>query len=232
MKFISLCFFVVIAGLGHASNANNEDFVVGKYKLHFNQDGDVIAPDEYYVFQAIKNEKDGFKKMARQDFQRAASYGNTFGMFYTGLLYLQENDSIKGYAWLSMVDTDRFPFANRVIDLMQKLEVNLTKDEVEKANQFTEELKKYYGVSAGFNRRLKWSKDFKLTGSNIKGYIPNRLSIQTNFSHGTIGKMNANVSTMRLEKNLKQFVFEYEMDYRLTEGEVKMGEMELIEKEK
>lgn len=207
----------------------DEDFIVGNYKLHFSQAGDLIEPDEYYIFQAVKNEKDGFKKSARKYFQRAASYGNTFGIFYTGLLYLQEDEVVKGYAWLTLVDTKRFPFASRVKSLRSKLEAQLNSQELEQSKVFAEKLNHFYGATAGFNRRLHWSRNFKLTGSNIKGYVPHKLSIQTDFSHGVISPMNVNVSTARIEKSIKQFVYEYEMDYRITNGEVNMGELELVD---
>ena len=103
MNKIIIIVLLCVSNQLYAIKVSSGDTVVGDYGLHFSQQGRVIAPDEYYIFHAVKNEKEGYKKIARKHFQKAASYGNTFGIFYTGLLYLQEDENLKvmlGFHWL------------------------------------------------------------------------------------------------------------------------------------
>lgn len=207
----------------------NDTFPVGNYSLHFNQGGEVIKPDEYYVYKAVHDNEDGFKKSAIKNFQKAASYGNTFAVYYTGLLFLQEEDIINGYAWLSMVETRGFPHSDNTLDLLNKLKSQLKPEELKAANIRLAELNKVYGATPAFARRKAWSKDFKLTGSHLKGYVPHRLQIQTDWSHGKITRMSANVVPIHIEIAIRSFIYEYELDYRITYGDVKLGEFEVIE---
>lgn len=230
MKKYIIIIFLFNSGLGFSAQLTPDDYVVGTYTLHFNQQGEVIEPDEYYFFHGVNDEADGFKNSARKQFQRAASYGNTFGFYYTGLLYLQEAQNIKGYAWLSMVDTQNFPYAANVKDLLFKLESGFDQNAMQQAKDYITALDEYYGVEATFQRRLKWSKNFKLTGSHIKGHIPNSLSIQTDWTTSdSISKFNTNLSAKVIENSIKSFVYEYDMDFRIREGNVNVKDIELIE---
>ena len=211
-------------------------FPVGDYSLHFNQAGEVIKPDEYYVYKAAHDNEDGFKDSAIKNFQKAASYGNTFAVYYTGLLYLQKDDFVNGYAWLSMVETKGFPHADNTLDLLHKLKNQLKPAELEAAMTLQQDLEAVYGAKPAFDRRLAWSRNFKLTGTSIKGHVPNRLKIQTDLSHdkniivnGTANAMGANVNGVHIRKALKSFVYEYELDYRISHGEVKLGDFKVIE---
>ena len=211
----------------HAVNDNN--FPVGNYKLHLNQQGEVIKPDEYYVYKAIQDNANGFKKSAIKNFKKAASYGNTLATYYTGLLYLQQKDYINGYAWLSMIDNKDFPHADNVMDISNKIENSLGQEEMTAAKILRQQLIDIYGVEPTFARRLSWSKNFKLTGTNIKGHIPHRLSIITNFSMGQVSDMDANVKPVHLQRAIKNFVYEYDLDYRLKQGNVNLLDFEVLE---
>lgn len=217
-----------------AKTANG--FPVGNYSLHFNKAGDIIQPDEYYVYKAVHDNQDGFKQSALKNFQKAASYGNTFAVYYTGLLYLQVEDYVSGYAWLSMVETKGFPHADNTLDLLHKLKNQLSSENIESAKMLRDELEEVYGAEHAFERRLAWSRDFKLTGTHIRGHVPNRLKIQTDLSHkaevivnGTANAMGANVTGNRVRKAINSFVYEYELDYRITHGNVKLGDFDIIE---
>lgn len=226
--FVVILFCSVVS----SSLAKTENgFPVGDYSLHFNQAGEVIKPDEYYVYKAVHDNEDGFKNSALKNFQKAASYGNTFALYYTGLLYLQEEEYVKGYAWLKMVETNNFPHADNTLDLLNKLNKQLNAEDIKSANSLLTELSKVYGAQPAFARRKAWSKNFKLTGSNIKGYVPHRLQIQTDLSHGKITRMNTNVSPVHIERAIKTFVFEYELDYRISNGDVKLSDFEILEED-
>ncbi len=210
---------------------DNKIFPVGKYSLHFTQNGEVIKPDGHYVNLAVHDVLDGFKKSAIKNFQKAASYGNTYATYYASLLYLQEEDYVNGYAWLSMVETKSFPEADNVLDLLDKLENSLSSDDMSRVNDLKVELKEVYGAEAAYSRRMAWSKNFKMAGTHLKGNIPQGIRIQTDLSHGTINRGTANITPIVIERAIKTFVYEYEFDYRIKEGDVIMGEIELLDDE-
>ncbi len=228
MKYVLIVFLTLAVDATHATTNSNPDFVYGRYGLHFNEDGRVIKPDEYYFHLAAEAEMDGLKVAARKNFQRVASYGNTYGFYYTALLYMQSNDYVKGHAWLSFIKSKQFEFYPKVTRLKAKLEKVLSTEQLQSAQQFKAKLDEVYGVQATFDRRKKWSKSFKLGGTHIRGHVPNFLSIQTRFVGDQVNtRGSGDVSAIQLRKTIRGFVYEYDMDLRIEAGEVILNDLEL-----
>ena len=207
-----------------------EDFIVGKFGLYFYKSGEMIKPDEYYFFEAIENTEKGLKESALKNFRKAASYGNTFGTYYTGLMYLQDENRMKGYAWLTMANVKGFIFKDKIDELLWKLDNQMSEGELNQAKQYNEELNSVYGVKATFERRLKWSRNFRLAGTRIKGHVPTGIQVQTDhFDQSKGGLINPKVTSLYMKKQIKEFVYEYPMDYRLEHGNVILNEFKLIE---
>ncbi len=225
---------VLCCQVSHAKTKGN-DFVVGKYGLHFDMDGKIIKPDEYYLVRASENINKGFNESALKNFRKAASYGNTLGAYYSGLLYLQDNDAIRGYAWLNIANAKGFEFKDKITDLLWKLEQQMSDMELGNAKGFLQKLDKVYGVEPTLKRRLKWTRGFKLTGSNVSGNVTRGTKIRTDMSAGSGGlvnfhettKTNTLIDNMNKKEELSSFVYHYKNDFRLTEGEVNVRDIEL-----
>lgn len=236
MRYTIIIILLTIFNQNSQANTKTNDFVVGKFGLHYNKAGEIIKPDEYYFFQAMENTEDGYQESALKNFRKAASYGNTFGTYYTGLLYLQDDDQIKGHAWLTMANTKGFVFKDKISDLLTKLDHQMSHGELDEAKKFHNALKEVYGVEASLKRRLKWSRNFKITGTNISGNLPNFTKVITDLSPGYRGRIalnntsrtNAFIDVQSMKKQFNSFVYEYKNDYRLIEGEVQIGDFELI----
>ena len=207
----------------------NKDIVVGNFGLHFDELGNIIKPDEFYFFEAMENSKKGYRESALKNFRKSASYGNTFGAYYTGLMYLQDGDQVKGLAWLSISNNKGFIFKDKVESLLEKLKHAMNESELNEAHDFNQQLDDIYGVEATFNRRIKWSRNFRLAGTKIKGYVPRGIKIQTDLSSNSEvgGSPNSFINDISMKKQLHDFVYEYNMDYRLVDGEVNVLDVEL-----
>ena len=221
-KFILISAFLLSFSV---HSKNDDEISVGNYGLHFNELGEVVKPDEYYTYLGAKDHYDGLNKSAINNFKRAASYGNTFAMHFVGLLYLQENDNVRGYAWLSLVPTNKGPHAEKTSALLDKLNQTLSPDELSQAEELKAKLLETYDVANTFERRLAWSKDFKLTGTHLKGRVPDHLRIVTTQFGG------GNASSETLKKSLNNFVYEYKLDFRLQDGLVEQGEIKIQDTE-
>ena len=227
-------FFLAFLLAFSVHSKNDDEISVGSYGLHFNELGEVVNPDEYYTYLGAKDHYDGLNKSAINNFKRAASYGNTFAMHFVGLLYLQENDNVRGYAWLSLVPTNKGPYAEKTSALLDKLNQTLSPDELSRAEELKAKLLETYDVANTFERRLAWSKDFKLTGTHLKGRVPNHLAIITTpqIGYGNVGNMTvSNASSETLKKSLRNFVYEYKLDFRLQDGLVEQGEIKIQDTE-
>jgi hypothetical protein len=63
-----------------------------EYGLHFDDSGNIIKPDHYYLAKGIKDDKDGFKKSAIKHFKQAAEFGNQYAMSLIALYHMQDKD--------------------------------------------------------------------------------------------------------------------------------------------
>lgn len=189
-----------------------------KFGLHFDEKGRIIRPDEVFLGRGLSDEKAGFKDQAMKNFKESATYGNAYAKYFLGLLYLQKNDYLNGFAWLSLLDGE-FKGADKVNSLLPRVKANLSEEQLKRADSMIEELKETYGEYAGLMKREKWRKSHKYTGTHIKGHIPPFLTID-------VGN-GVTVSGQNIRKQIETFVYEYEYQFRL--GEVNLKETEFID---
>lgn len=180
--------------------------------LKFDDGGNMVGPDDYLVHQALIDDADGHKNDAMWRLQEAAEYGNKHGQYYAGLLYLQKDDYINGYAWLKLAGDE---FMNTPA-LLPAIEATLAdRQQQQQAHKALNVLKEKINFDTTLNKRLNWFKRIKFGGSKIGGYIP--ITWKTLLNDGVI------VEGPELRQHMKSYLF----DYRYQRGDVRLKELEL-----
>jgi len=187
--------------------------------LHFDNTGKIIAPDQEYMWQGYKDEKDGFRDSALKNFKKAAEFGNYHAMSLVGLYMLHDKDYTMAHAWLNLINLDKFPNREYMNDIIKGLENLMTSDELQKAKLAKAELLETYGNYPALLRREKWKKSMRFTGTRIKGHIPPHLTFTLN--SGVV------VNGSDAKHQVDNFVYEYEFD--IGQGEVTLDDVEIIE---
>ncbi|WP_395374283.1 hypothetical protein [Marinicella sp. W31] len=185
--------------------------------LYFDEHGELIPPDQILVARALKQDQDGYKDLAMRYLKEAAAFGNDQAKYFTGLLYIQQKDWINGYAWLKLVHSG----TGDIDTLRPKIETLISDDEKQQAELVFQGLKEEYSTIAGFEKRDKWRRSIRPTGSRIGGG-KNFRSVNITTGSGAIVQGN------QLEKMLDTFTY----DYEFNPGQVNIGILELIEEEK
>ncbi|MCF6300415.1 MAG: hypothetical protein L3J52_04780, partial [Proteobacteria bacterium] len=70
-----------------ASSVSAKDF-----GLHFDDSGNIIKPDQEFMWRGMDDEKDGFRNSAFKNFKRAAEFGNYHAMSLVALYLMQDKD--------------------------------------------------------------------------------------------------------------------------------------------
>jgi len=180
--------------------------------LKFDDHGNMIGPDDYLVHQALKDDDDGYKNDAMWRLQEAAEYGNKHAQYYAGLLYLQKDDYINGYAWLKLSGDD---FLNNP-NLLPAVKLTLKeRKQMQSAKQALNDLEDKINFDTTLAKRMNWYKRLKFGGSKIGGYIP--VFWKTQLNDGVI------VQSHDLRQDMKQYLF----NYRYQQGNVRLKELEL-----
>ena len=203
--------FILLLALAFASTAKTR---VG---LYFDDHGKLIPPDQILVARALKQDQDGYKELAMRYLKEAAAFGNDQAKYFTGLLYIQQKDWINGYAWLKLVHSG----TGDIDTLRPKVETLISEEEKQQAEVIYTNLKEEYSTLAGFEKRDKWRRSIRPTGSRIGG-SKNMRSVNITTGSGAIVQGN------ELEKMLDTFTY----DYEFNPGQVNIGVLELIEEEK
>ncbi len=204
MKNIGLIVILMWVGLGAVQGK--------RLGLFFDAQGKMISPDDYLVHQALKDDEDGYKNDAMWRLKEAAEYGNKHGQYYAGLLHLQQDDYINGYAWLKLSGEKFMNNASLLPVVSQTLKQRSLTNQAEE---------KFQALSASINfessiaKRVEWFKRLKFAGSHIGGYIP--VFWRTELRDGLI------VKDFDLRKEIKSFLY----DYRYQRGDVRLTELKL-----
>lgn len=208
MKLSLLFCLLIVSGLSHA-----------EYGLHFNDSGQIIKPDQYYLAKGLKDDRDGFKKAALKHFKRAAEFGNQYAMSLIALYHMQDKNYVSALAWFKLLDLDQIPNS----DFLQAIMSNLTKisepDDLQAAEDLKAELKETYGHYPTLLRREAWKKSLRFTGTHLKGYIPPFLTIQLNSGMTITGH--------DVRRQVDNFIYEY--DFEFSQGDVSLKELEIID---
>ncbi len=181
--------------------------------LFFDDSGKMISPDDYLVHQALVDDEDGYKNDAMWRFKEAAEYGNKHGQYYAGLLYLQKDDYVNGYAWLKLAG-DQFMNNPKLLSAVtHQLEKQQLMDQ---ADQSLKVLKSKINFESSIAKRVQWFKRLKFTGTHIGGYIP--VFWQADIGQGFW------VTGPDLRKDIKSFLY----NYRYQRGDVRLSELKLL----
>ncbi len=190
-----------------------------EYGLHFDDQGNIIKPDQEYFARGLDDEEAGFRKSALKNFKKSAEYGNHLAVSLVGLYNMQDKNYIEALAWYKIVETEKLENGVMIDNIIANLESFLKPKEVEKAEKRKSELLETYGSYATMAKRESWKKSMKFAGTNIKGYIPPMLRIQLNSGMVVTGN--------KLKKQVDDFIFNYE--FNVPNGEVTLDEIEVIE---
>ncbi len=208
-----LLLFICLAGLFSVSHA--------EYGLHFDDSGQLIKPDQYYLAKGLKDDKDGFRQSALKHFTRAAEYGNQYAMSLIALYHMQDKDYVSALAWFKLLDMKQIPNS----DFLKAIMSNLTKisqpEQLKAAEELKAQLSETYGHYPTLLRREAWKKSLKFTGTHIKGYIPPFLTIQLNSGMTVTGQ--------EVRQQVDNFIYDY--DFSFGQGNVKLDDIEIIDVE-
>lgn len=180
--------------------------------LKFDDKGNMVGPDDYLVHQALIDDADGHKNDAMWRLQEAAEYGNKHGQYYAGLLYLQKDDYINGYAWLRLAGDD-FMNTPQLLPAIRK--TLKQRSQLGQADQALSGLKEQINFDTTLAKRMNWFKRIKFGGTKIGGHIP--------IGWKTLLNDNVIVEGPQLRQHMKTYLF----DYRYQRGDVRLKELEL-----
>ncbi|KAA3639089.1 MAG: hypothetical protein DWP95_11200 [Proteobacteria bacterium] len=210
MKFLFAICFLVLSGMA-----------IAEYGLHFDDSGNIIKPDQYYLAKGIKDDKDGFKNDALKNFKKAAEFGNQYAMSLIALYHMQDKDYVAALAWFNMLDLKKIPNSDFLKAIITNLEKISEPEQIQAAGAMKADLSETYGHYPTLLRREAWKKSLKFTGTHIKGYIPPFLTIQLNSGMVVTGH--------NVRRQVDNFIYEYEFDF--GQGNVTLEDIELIEAE-
>ncbi|MCW8869714.1 MAG: hypothetical protein OQK49_03340 [Proteobacteria bacterium] len=210
MRITLIFFLMMMLSFGHA-----------KYGLHFDDNGQIIKPDQYYLAKGIKDDQDGFKQSALKHFKQAAEFGNQYAMSLIALYHMQDKDYVSALAWFKLLDLDQIPNSDFLKAIMNNLTKVSESNQIEAAETLKSELKETYGQYPTLLRREQWKNNLQFTGTRIKGYIPPFLTIQLN--------SGMTVTGFDVRRQVDDFIYEYE--FEVGQGNVSLEDIELIETE-
>lgn len=204
MKNRCLLLILILIGFGSVQ--------AKKLGLKFDSHGKMVSPDDYLVHQAMKDDEDGYKNDAMWRLKEAAEYGNKHGQYYAGLLHLQQDDYVNGYAWLKLSGDH---FMNNAILLPAIRQTLKQQDLINQADDKLQTLRANINFESTLAKRVGWFKRLRFGGTHIGGYIP--IFWRTELRDGLI------VKDFDLRKDIKSFLF----DYRYQQGDVRLTELKI-----
>ncbi|MCX7553520.1 hypothetical protein OS175_06485 [Marinicella sp. S1101] len=190
-----------------------------EFGLHFDDQGQIIKPDQEYLWRGLDDEKDGARNSAMKNFKLASEFGNYHAMSLVAYYYMQDKNYPLAHAWFKLIDFDKIPNRELLDNVVKNLQEIMSKDELSRAEALHNELIETYGSYPTLSRRMDWKKNLKFTGTNIKGYIPPFLRFQLN--------SGIQVTSNDLISQMDEFIFDYE--FTVGTGRVTLDEIEVIE---
>lgn len=208
--------------------------------LKFNFMGEFVPPGKILQERGLRDYKNGNLNSSFKNFKRSAKFGNEMSKYLIALLYFEKKDWVTGYAWLNMV---KEPIDQRD-QLIKKFNAQLTKKELAISHDKLSQLQQEYSKMNIYDRRVKWQRKIRLTGTNIPGLQrigSKALSIDAGgLDRGLLGKNTAKskdnadggshgiIRPVTTSNNLKRSIRNYVLEYA-PQGEVIMGD--IIEKD-
>lgn len=194
--------------------------------LKFNYMGQFVPPDQILQNRGLESYQDGFHNVALGHLKNSVEFGNDMSKYIISLMYFEKKDWINGYAWLKLLNN---PVENSE-EIAAKFDKNLTAQELLLVKQRHETLKSEYNDYTILQRREKWRRSLKFTGSHLRGIkaLSNRNVLIS--AGGFAGRFGSNpnglenlslrVDNATIPKTLSYYLNEY-----LPANEIKMGKI-------
>ena len=192
----------------------NPNFVESTGK-HYDNNGDLIMPDKYYLRLALKSYQDGYNQSAYSYFKKAAAFGNSIAQKYIGLMHIKalgvSRDWSTGYAWIKLASLDNNS-ENKILE--EKIYKLLSPQEVKKSELVLEQIKQQYGELSALKRRDTWvrKQSKKMVGSLVGGQTSNV------FSYNPNGRLISSNSSKGFDQ-MKSFVEDFNFGY-VSSGDI------------
>lgn len=193
--------------------------------IHVSTIGEILDPGMYWAvlarieFDEYQKDK-GNKSDLMHHLKQSASYGFNPSRYGIGMIYANGSHGFKidlpmAYAWLSIAAS------SEQIDIVlqrNKVQHNLSPNDMVKAKNILAELKKLYGRKATFNKVRRWVDDAKVvTGTRIKGNH-SYLGIRYRLPSGKI--LSYDKFIKRIDKIYQ--VHLNELVYKINQGKIKI----------
>lgn len=170
--------------------------VYSEVALQFNIRGEFIPPDVVLQERGLKAYEKGFLKSSKADLKKSAKFGNDRSKYLLALLNIQNNNWVKAYAWLKLINGSM----QSKDELMKEIESTLSKTELAESTSVFKELKKDYNDKSSFKRRNKWERSLQGTGSHISGIDTMKIKRY---------KTNMPITSFEFKKQVHSYVHEY-----------------------
>jgi hypothetical protein len=186
-------------------NANSD------VQILFDDMGKFIPPDIILQARGLEYYEDGYLESAMMNFKESAEFGNERSKYLIALMHFQNKQWATGYAWLNILKSS----VENKDKLLKKIKPMLSEDELAKSKNILKQLKSEYNDISSFNRRNKWDRSFKGTGTKISG-----ISAAT-IRNVTMDMGDTNITPQMIRKQIyENYVIEYE-----PKGQVILGEI-------
>jgi hypothetical protein len=181
-------------------------------QVMFDDMGKFIPPDMILQARGLDYYEGGYLDSALMNFKESAEFGNERSKYLIALMHFQNKDWATGYAWLNLLKTS---VENRD-KLLKKIKPMLSNIELTHSENILKQLKSEYNDITSFNRRNKWDKSFKGTGTKISGI---RAATLRNASMDMGGY--GNITPQMIRKQIyENYIVEYE-----PKGQVILGDI-------
>ena len=194
--------------------------VATQFDIH----GKFIAPDELAMQQALKQQKDGYPKLAMKYLKDAAKFGNNDAKYMIGMYHISQKEWAQGYAWLNLMTAA----TSKQKEKMNQIQQLISSDEKKAAANIYKKIKPQYSPLANLKHRQKWASQDQV-GSRISG-APAIRSVSS-FAAGrtTEGGVTADPTSYTAGEQLHNQITDYVFEFETTIGNVVLGDLELID---
>jgi hypothetical protein len=133
--------------------------------LKFNRLGEFVPPDKVLQARGFKSYLDGDIGKSINLLKSSAKFGNDVSKYYIALMYFEKKDWTQGYAWLNLINQP----VKGSDALISKYKVALSEKELLISSKLIQQLQKEYNPVASLQRRSKWERSIKVTGTRLTG---------------------------------------------------------------
>lgn len=171
--------------------------------ITFDNHGDFITPDNYYLSQGLKYNKKNKKEAAINNLKKSAQFGNDYARFLIASMLMEKQQWHQAYNWLQLTDGENIEREEKITQLLNSIEKAFSPKQLKLAHESFIELNKLYGNESAFAHRKQWANNLSFSGSNIKGRIPYSITTITNKEPRKI------ITEIELRRYIDDFIHDY-----------------------